>query len=210
MRFLTDFADQAVIIPVVLAVAAVLAVQGWQRGALAWLVVIAGTFGAMLALKLTFLACTPVFAPLDIQSPSGHVAAATVVAGGLAGLLSRRHITMLSAAVLAAVVIGLTRLWLNMHSLPEVMVGASIGLIGAACLPRLAGYPPRMRLAPLVVAAVLTGVVFHGLHLPAEAAIRHTAYRAAQFIPACRQDAATFTPDRPRRMAPWWLDQLRP
>src|SRR4051794_41985585 len=88
VRFLTDFADQAVIMPLVLAVAVALALQGWRRGAFVWLVVVAATFAMMLALKLAFLACTPLFSPMDIQSPSGHVAAATVVAGGVGAVLA--------------------------------------------------------------------------------------------------------------------------
>lgn len=186
MRYLTDFADQAVILPLVLAVAITLAVQGWRRGALTWLVVVAATFLATLSFKLMFLGCWPVFGPMDIQSPSGHVAAATVVAGGLAIMLSNRRNSILPAALLAAIVIGISRLVLGMHSLPEVIIGALIGLAGAAAMLRFAGTPPRLRIAPLLAVIVVVAAIFHGLHLPAEAAIRHTAFRAAQFIPVCR------------------------
>jgi membrane-associated phospholipid phosphatase len=186
VRYLTDFADQAVILPLVLAIAVALAVQGWRRGAFVWLVVVAGVFFTTLILKVMFLACSPLFGPIDVHSPSGHVAAATVVTGGLAAMLTRRRTSILPAAVLAAIVIGVSRLVLGMHSLPEVVVGAIIGLGGAMALLRFAGPPPRLRVAPLVLVVVVVGTVFHGLHLPAEAAIRHTAFRAAQFIPACR------------------------
>jgi membrane-associated phospholipid phosphatase len=186
VRYLTDFADQAVIIPLVLATAIALAVQGWRRGALVWLLVVAGTFAATLAMKLMFLACSPLFGPMDVHSPSGHVAAATVVAGGLAAMLSRRRASILPVAVLAAIVIGISRLVLGMHSLPEVVLGALVGLAGAAALLRFAGPPPRLRVAPLVAIIVVVATLFHGLHLPAEAAIRHTAFRVAQYIPACR------------------------
>lgn len=186
MTYLTDFADQAVILPLVLTVAVVLAVQGWRRGALIWLIVVASTSFATLLFKLMFLACSPLFGPMDVHSPSGHVAAATVVSGGLAALLFRQRASILPVALLAAVVIGVSRLVLGMHSLPEVVVGALIGLAGAAALLRLAGPPPRLRIAPLIAVIVVVAGLFHGLHLPAEAAIRHTAFRAAQFIPACR------------------------
>jgi membrane-associated phospholipid phosphatase len=186
VRFLTDFADQAVILPLVLAVAVALAMQGWRRGALTWLVVVGATFVATLAFKLMFLSCSPLFGPMDVHSPSGHVAAATVVSGGLAAMFTRRRTSILPAAVLAAIVIGISRLVLGMHSFPEVIVGALLGLAGAAALLRLAGQSPRLRLAPLVTVVVIVATLFHGLHLPAEAAIRHTAYRAAQYIPACR------------------------
>jgi membrane-associated phospholipid phosphatase len=187
VRYLTDFADQAVILPLVLAVAVALAVQGWRRGAIVWLAVVASVFFATIAGKIMFLACSPLFGPVDIHSPSGHVAAATVVTGGLAAMLTRRRASILPAAVLAAAVIGMSRLVLGMHSLPEVIIGAMIGLAGAIALLRFAGPPPRLRVAPLVLVVVVVAAVFHGWHLPAEAAIRHTAFRAAQFIPACRE-----------------------
>jgi membrane-associated phospholipid phosphatase len=186
VRYLTDFADQAVIIPLVLAVAVTLAIQGWRRGALVWLMVVVSTFAAMLAFKLMFLSCSPVFGPMDVHSPSGHVAAATVVSGGLAAMLTRREGTILPAAMIAALVIGFSRIVLGMHSLPEVIIGALVGLAGAAALLRFAGRPPNLRLYPLVAVVVIVAGVFHGMHLPAEAAIRHTAFRAAQYIPACR------------------------
>ncbi len=186
MNYLTDFADQAVILPLVLATAVALAIQGWRRGAVVWLLVVASTFVAMLALKLMFLSCSPLFGPMDIHSPSGHVAAATVVAGGLAAMLSRQRATILPAALVAAVVIGISRFVLGMHSLAEVVIGALIGLTGAAALLKFAGPPPRLRTGPLIAVIVMIVVLFHGLHLPAEAAIRHTALRVAQYIPACR------------------------
>lgn len=186
MRYLTDFADQAVILPLVLAVAIALAAQGWRRGALTWLIVVGATFFATLMFKLMFLSCSPLFGPMDVHSPSGHVAAATVVSGGLAAMFTRRRTSILPAAFLAAVVIGVSRIVLGMHSLSEVIVGALLGLAGAAALMRFAGQPPVLKPAPLVAVVVIVAALFHGLHLPAEAAIRHTAFRAAQYIPACR------------------------
>jgi membrane-associated phospholipid phosphatase len=190
VRFLTDFADQAVMLPLILAVAIMLAAQGWRRGALVWLLVVGTTFLATLAMKLVFLSCSPVFGPWHINSPSGHVAAATVVTGGLAVLLTRRKASILPAAIVAAVAIGISRLVLHMHSFAEVGVGAAIGLCGAAALIRFAGPPPRLQPMPLVAVVAVVALLFHGMHLPAEAAIRHTAYRAAWFIPACRPGAA--------------------
>ena len=172
MRYLTDFADQAVILPLVLAIAVALAVQGWRRGAFVWLLVVAGVFFTTLVLKVMFLACSPLLGPIDVHSPSGHVAAATVVTGGLAAMLTRRRTSILPAAALAAMVIGVSRLVLGMHSLPEVAVGALIGLAGAVALLRFSGPSPRLQLAPLIAVIVVAAALFHGLHLPAEAAIR--------------------------------------
>src|ERR1700722_3268120 len=103
MKFLTDFADQAVVLPVVAAVAIVLFAQGWRRGALVWLGVVSATFAAVLVLKLAFQACGPVFGPWDLQSPSGHTAAASVVVGGFVALSEGTPLAALAASVLAAV-----------------------------------------------------------------------------------------------------------
>ena len=128
VKFITDFADQAVILPLVVAIAFTLFLQ-WRRGAIAWLMVIAATFVTMFILKLGFLACSPSY---YLRTPSGHVAAATMVAGGLAMLLLRWRHRALLLALLAAIVVGTSRIVLGAHSLPEVTVGAMVGLLGAS------------------------------------------------------------------------------
>ena len=53
MTFLTDFADQAVVLPIVVAVGVALLAQGWRRGAVAWALVVVVTFATMVVLKDT-------------------------------------------------------------------------------------------------------------------------------------------------------------
>ena len=186
MKFLTDFADQAVVLPLVLAVALVLVCQGWRRGAGAWLVSIGATFSVMLALKLIFLGCTPVFGAVDLHSPSGHAAAATVLCGGLGAIYRGRHKVVLACAILAGIVIGLTRIGLHEHSGPEVLLGGAIGLAGAMGMVRLAGAPAVLRLRPMVLTATFVMALFHGRHLNAEIAI-HEAATNVDWLPAyCR------------------------
>src|SRR4051794_12247066 len=190
MTFLTDFADQAVVLPMVAAVAVVLAAQGWWRGALAWLCVVGVTFTVILILKLGFLACAPVFGPWSLRSPSGHTAAASVVAGGLVALLAGRQRAVLFIALLAAVVIGSSRLELGFYSLPEVTIGALTGVAGAALLSHLAGAPPeKRRPVPLLAVAFVVAMLLHGMRLPAEAAIWRISLGVLDFVPACRGDA---------------------
>ncbi len=187
MTFLTDFADQAVILPIVLAVGVALFAQGWRRGAGAWVLVVVVTFATMLALKLVFLACSASLGTSGIHTPSGHVASAAVVAGGLAAVLLRRRSAVLGMAALAAIVIGLSRLALGVHSPAEVIIGAAVGLAGALALPLLAGPTPRgldgRRIAVIAMAVV---VIFHGMHLPAEAHIRSSAWRFAHILAVCQ------------------------
>jgi len=186
MTFLTDFADQAVILPLVLAVGAMLAILGWWRGAVTWVAVVGVTFGVVLVLKLGFLACGPVFGPWALRSPSGHTAAASVVAGGLAAILTGRRQAAIPVALLAAAVIGVSRVAPGFHSVPEVLIAAILGVSGAVILSRLAGIPPVRRPVPVLIAAGAIAVLLHGMRLPAEAAIWHASHGALDFMPACR------------------------
>ncbi len=187
MTFLTDFADQAVMLPVVVVVAIVLACIGWRRGALVWLGVVGATFGVILVLKLCLIACAPVFGPWHLRTPSGHTAAAAVVVGGFVTILGGRGPIALAVALLAALAIGTSRVELGFHSLPEVLVGAAVGITGAAALTWLASRPPVARPVPLLAVAMLVAVLVHGFHLPAESEISRFANGLLDFIPACRE-----------------------
>ena len=61
------------------------------------------------------------------------------------------------------------------------------GRLGAWALVKLAGRPPAgldaRRIAVLALAVV---VIFHGMHLPAEAHIRSSAWRFAQALGVCQ------------------------
>jgi hypothetical protein len=190
MKFLTDFADQAVVLPVALAVAVVLAAMGWRRGAWVWLLVVGATFGTVLVLKLGFMACRPVFSPWDLYSPSGHTAAASVLAGGFVTLMAGSPPAALAVSVLAAAMFGFSRVELGDHTVPEVLIGAAIGIAGAMVLSRLAGRPPARRPLRLLAVVVVMAALLHGGHLQAEQVIWHFAEGRLDFVPACRASAA--------------------
>lgn len=175
MQFLSDFADQAVILPLVLATALALWLGGWARGAIAWLLVCGVTLATVGVAKLAVFTLGPFPAIPLLLSPSGHTASAALVYGGLIGLLFTgtrpRHLVVIAAALASA--IGLTRMALGLHTLPDTLVGAAIGLAGAAILELTAGHRPDRfhRLLPIgFAAAVLLG--FHGLRMPAEPWLR--------------------------------------
>jgi membrane-associated phospholipid phosphatase len=176
MRFLTDFADQAVVLPLIATVALCLAALGWRRGALAWLLAIGFSFAVVLLLKLAFATCGPAMGLPSLRSPSGHTAAAAVVAGGLAALLRHRRGVVLVTACLAAALIGVTRLALGYHTPPEVLLGGATGVAGALGFAALAGLAPSLRLGWLFAAVVVVAVVLHGQHLDAEPRIRAMAF----------------------------------
>lgn len=169
MQFLTDFADQAVILPVGLIMLLFLWQAGWRRGARAW----ASAFGLMLAsmagLKLLLASCGG-----GLTSPSGHTAAAALVWGGGAALLLRAsRWQMAAAAGLAALFVGATRLALHVHSPLDVLVGGLVGIGCALLLHRLAGpMPAAVRPQRLLPGLVLAMLLLHGAHFHIEAAIR--------------------------------------
>lgn len=175
MTFITDFADQAVVLPTALLVAVVLAMQGWRRGAVAWVLAVGGTLGLMLALKL---ACDWFMPGPALRSPSGHAAAAGALYGGLTALLTVRASPLRTAAIALAwvVLIAVTRLALGAHTVPEVVVGGLVGVAGAAGLRLAAGVrPPGLARAPLVLAAALVALAFHGHHVKLERSIHGVA-----------------------------------
>ncbi len=173
MRFLTDFADLAVLLPLAICVGVGLAIAGWPRGALAWAAAIGTTLSLMLGLKLAFLGCGSSHA----LSPSGHTAAGTVVYGGIAALWLRRWLAPWPAALLAgstmAAIIGMTRVALHAHIPIEVAIGAAVGLGGILLLLKGAGpRPARLRVTWLIPATMILAFLLHGMELQAEPRLR--------------------------------------
>jgi membrane-associated phospholipid phosphatase len=182
VSFVTDFADQAVLLPLVLMVALALAAAGWRRGAGAWILVVVTMLAVILAGKVIAYACAgTLLLDTGLKSPSGHTASAAVVYGGLCSLLApvrwRPRVLALGAAALVAFVIGMTRLALHAHTQVDVLVGAVIGIAGAVLLAHLAGERPAgmRRVGPLAVAIGVV-IVFHGARLEAESKIQSLAH----------------------------------
>ena len=171
MVFLTDFADEAVILPLAAVVAIMLAVLGWWRGAFAWTAAVGGVLAVMAGLKIVFAACAGPLNSSGIQSPSGHTAAASVTYGGIFLLLARDRLPVPVLAVIPlgiAILIGVSRVALHAHVPVEVWLGGGVGLAGAAILLPLAGPQPPLRRWPVVLACFAVMAAFHGFRLPGE------------------------------------------
>lgn len=173
---MTDFGDQAVLLPLAVSVGLGFVLLGWRRGALAWAAAIGGTFSAIFVLKLSFLACGHLLPGPELRSPSGHTAASAAVYGGLFALAIRLAVDhrrwTLACAVSIAVVIGASRLALGVHTGLEVVIGGAVGVCGAYCAVTFAGPPPTtVRFRSLAAVSLAVLMLFHGFHMPAEAAI---------------------------------------
>lgn len=185
LRFLTDFADQAVVLPLILAVGLMLFIGGWRRGAAAWIVTAGVTLGLMLVLKLLGIAC----GPAHLRTPSGHTAAAAMVAGSLIALLLPRYrcAGTALAALGAAVLIGALRVAAGAHTVPEVLLGGSVGIAGAVCFAWFAGSrPAEVRLSRVLAVAIMVVALFHGDRLRAEPRIWWAASWISYQLGTCR------------------------
>jgi membrane-associated phospholipid phosphatase len=176
MQFLTDFADQAVILPLTFASALGISLGGWKRGAVTWLLAIFATLGVVAVAKLVvFMLGPPGRLPL-LLSPSGHAASASLLYGGLAYALLPGRKWRAAGAVLGAaagLAVAAMRVALGVHTLPDVVVGLSIGLVGLALLCRALADPPvPFHRWGAVALSGATLVGFHGLRMPAEQWLR--------------------------------------
>jgi len=181
LHFVTDFADQAVILPLAASVVFGFAVSGWRRGALGWGSAVAGTLVVMLVLKLALIPCGHLLPIRGLRSPSGHTAGAALVYGSLFGIWVRLKTgTARWTAPVALVfdlVIGGTRLALGVHSPIEVLVGGTVGLVGAILAVLLAGPPPtQFGFRSVAIAMVVIVVIFHGFRFPAEIEIERLSF----------------------------------
>jgi membrane-associated phospholipid phosphatase len=174
----TNFADQGVILPMIVLIALGLWLAGWRRAAIAWACVVPATLGVVLIGKMAVAACGFALPQgLRLHSPSGHTASAAVVYGGLLALVApvaRRRYLVLGCALTAAALFGASRLYLQLHTLADVMVGATIGVAGAAVLARLAGPRPARLRHPwwIATALVLSLLAINGTHAHAEGWVR--------------------------------------
>jgi membrane-associated phospholipid phosphatase len=200
VQFLSDFADQQVMLPLGFALAVALAVAGWKRGALAWIGIIVGVLGSLTVLKIVLLACGWRWSHGELNSPSGHTASAALFYGGFALLVLRpggiaRAVLFLAPPALA-VVVGFSRIELHNHTVAEVVVGAMLGVAGAFLLPLLAGTPPaRLPLRWLLPPAVLVVVLLHGHRLQAESVLHHFTIEGLWPPASCQRPADAPPPD---------------
>ena len=183
MQFLTNLADQAVVLPAFLAITLTLLATERQPGGAAWILGVAGTLGAVFALKVAAETFPDAFHGWNLRSPSGHVASGAVLYGGLAVLLfPQRGLALLFAAAVALLMAG-TRLSLGVHTVADVVAGGAIGLAGVLLIAARVPSAPRPE-SRLVLPAVLLAVVglMHGQRLAVEGLVLRVARRVSSIL----------------------------
>ena len=169
---LTGLGDAALLLPLAATIFLWLSLSGAARAAAWWTFSIVVCGGVTAVLKIFFWGCPPV---ADLHSPSGHTSLSTLVYGALGLIVAvdggRWRATVAAvAASLLIVAIAVSRVLLDMHSIPEVVLGWIIGGAALAFFGRCYSRwrPARPRLAPLLVGAAVLAALLHGSELRAE------------------------------------------
>jgi membrane-associated phospholipid phosphatase len=175
----TDCGDLAVLLPIacVLTLWAALlrkpVVFKW------WLAALALCIGGTGILKIYFFACPPLS---DLHSPSGHTSLSALVYGTLTLAVARtvqdwRRLLVVIAGAMFILCIAVSRVIVQAHSIPEVLLGSVLGLMALSLL--VAAYlrdtPTKTYLAPLVAISVMLVVLLNGHELRAEELLHHIA-----------------------------------
>jgi len=192
-RFATDFGDSAVILPLVIFVAAYLAILLQPRTAAAWLLA-TGSCGVTIALiKVLLRSCIPHAVESGaIVSPSGHTAMSAVVYGSFVVLTTQKLsrwpksvLFILTAISVAA--IGLSRIMLTAHNIGEVTVGFVVGTLAAVgfWLFMRQEAPLSLHFRWFVAASTGMVVLMHGVRWPIENALRTIATLIRDNVAGC-------------------------
>ena len=172
IKAITDFGDLAVLLPLVAVVAVWLAALRQPRALLWWFVAVGLCMSSTAALKIYFFVCPPL---ADLHSPSGHTSLSTLVYGALTLAVATIVTRWKRAAVIAAgaafiAAIGVSRVLVQAHSVPEVVVGSLIGVLALGVFasqfwPRR---PAEPRLQAMLIASIALMVMLNGQDLRAE------------------------------------------
>jgi membrane-associated phospholipid phosphatase len=168
----TGLGDAAMLLPLAASILLWLVLSRAFRAAAWWAVSVISCSVVTVALKMLLWDCPSI---VGVHSPSGHTSLATLVYGAIALMIAiegGNWRPRIAAAVGVGVIlaIGVSRLLLYMHSLPEVILGWIIGSAALALFGQ--GYrrwrPNELRFSPLLLGAAVLVSVLHGSELHAE------------------------------------------
>ena len=152
MQLISNFGDIAVLAPASLSLIVFLAWIGWRRDATAYAAALAVCLTVSLFSKLALATCGEGHSIFGVQSPSGHAAFGAIFYGSLAMLFGtgraigwRLALYGGAAALIAA--IGVSRVALEAHTVPEVVVGLLIGGASVALFNAFRLKPERLELS---------------------------------------------------------------
>lgn len=181
LRWITDFGDTGVVLPLAILVTCLIWYAESVRAAWLFSRTVLGCFIVMTVLKVLFLSCGH-YLHWGIASPSGHASMSAVFYGSLAAVLwvqvaPRWRALVPLAAITLIVAVAVSRVLLHDHTPQEVLLGLSVGsasaLLFAWSYRRL--QHPHLQAGKLGGGALLmlaAFTVFYGTILPSEQILR--------------------------------------
>jgi membrane-associated phospholipid phosphatase len=173
---LTNFGDLAVLLPLAGLITLWLLAIRQKSGFLWWLLALAFCVGGTAELKIYFYVCPPFS---DIHSPSGHSSLSVLVYGTLTLAVAvevtgwGRKIAAIAGA-LFILSIAVSRLLVQAHSVPEIVIGLLIGTsaLWLFATKYLSRPPVEPHVRPLIAMAVTFMMLLNGHELRAESFLR--------------------------------------
>jgi membrane-associated phospholipid phosphatase len=149
MHLIGTLGHSLLLLPASFGLIGLLLLAGSRRDALAFVVALLIGLTATLLAKLTFEACLWGISTLRIESPSGHASFSALVYGCLAVLVAtgrpigQRLLIAVGASGLI-LLIGFSRIAVEVHTPEEVVLGLLIGAAGVVLFAALRGQPRRL------------------------------------------------------------------
>jgi membrane-associated phospholipid phosphatase len=198
MQLVSNFGDIAVLLPGSLGLIMFLAWIGWRQDAAAYAAALATCLTAALFAKVAFAACGGNHSVFGVDSPSGHAAFSATFYGCLAALFATgrtigRRLGLYGGAAALILAIGASRVALEAHTVPEVVIGLLIGAMSIALFATLRVEPERLefssrtvvRMSPLAALYALCLLLLAG-HWTAESFIDAIAAQFGANMHLCR------------------------
>ncbi|MFZ1964963.1 MAG: phosphatase PAP2 family protein [Roseiarcus sp.] len=198
MQLVSNFGDIAVLLPASLGLIVFLAWIGWRQDAAAYAAALTACLMATLFAKLVFATCGGNHPAFGVGSPSGHAAFGAMFYGCLAllfgtGRAPRWRLALYGGAAVLILAIGASRVALESHTVPEVVIGVLIGAISIALFAALRVKPERLelssrtvvRMSPLAALYALCFLLLAG-HWTAESFIDAIAAQFGADLHLCR------------------------
>jgi membrane-associated phospholipid phosphatase len=189
---ITNLGDSGFLGMLSLCGAAYLYTVGARRAAFFLLFSLIASAGSIALLKIGFLGCHHIIPSLNIESPSGHAALSVAIYGCLTAIMMS-HFTgwrrkgALIVYLLGVLAISISRLYVGLHTGPEVLVGGALGaVIAAICFWGLHKPSPIHFKARHLALVCLAPLLFlYGVHAPSEMLIRRLVAFLKDVMPYC-------------------------
>jgi hypothetical protein len=166
---LTGFGDAALLLPLTATIFLWLLLSGAIHAAAWWTFSVVVCIGVTAVSKIFFWGCPPIS---DLHSPSGHMSLSTLVYGATALITAVegggwRPRIAIAGSIALILAIGVSRLLLDGHTVPEIGLGCIIGSASIALFGTRYWWlrPKNARLAPLLVGVAVLTLALHGTEL---------------------------------------------